>query len=163
MEHHIHAIDRALWMLGEATPVVAVPDASPGLGALGAADGAVAIRYLFADGAEVRASCRRGDVLPESREIAIGTAGQCDLARRRPGTRPTEGGKMYQATIDSLVRAVRSGGAVDGGLPLCHATLVAIMGRMVAETGREIRWGDVIRRGLPDFPAGTIHSDMIAG
>jgi len=173
VEHHIHAIDRALWALGDKCPTMAFPAVEPGLLAAGHADsqpgwaigdcaGTAAARYAFADGRELHASCSRGIGVDSRLEMALGTDGRCDLLRGPTGVRPSPVG-MYQATIDALVRAVRSGSPVDDGAALCRATLVAIMGRMAAESGRPVRWEDVVRRGLPASPAGTIRSGLIAG
>ena len=172
VEHHIHAIDRALWALGEDCPLAAFPAVEPGLRSsarvmgqsgweIGDCSGTVAVRYAFADGRELHASCSRGLDASQRLELAVGTNGRCDLLRAASCT-PTSSVGMYQATIDALVRAVRSGSPVDDGATLCRATLVAIMGRMAAESGRPVRWDDVVRRGLPASPAGTIGSDMIA-
>jgi predicted dehydrogenase len=172
VEHHIHAIDRALWAFGDDCPLAAFPAVEPGLRSsarvmgqsgweIGDCSGAVAARYAFADGRELHASCSRGLGASHRLELAVGTNGRCDLLRAASGT-PTSSVGMYQATIDALVRAVRSGSPVDDGAALCRATLVAIMGRMAAESGRPVRWDDVVRRGLPASPAGTIGSDMIA-
>ena len=173
VEHHIHAIDRALWALGDDCPMTAFPAVEPGLiaadhasiqphGAIGDCGGTVAARYVFADGREMHASCSRGTAAGGRLEMVVGTAGRCDLLRAASAMRSPSVG-MYQATIDALVRSVRSGSPVDDGATLCRATLVAILGRMAVESGRPVRWDDVARRGLPASPAGTIRSDMIAG
>jgi myo-inositol 2-dehydrogenase/D-chiro-inositol 1-dehydrogenase len=173
VEHHIHAIDRALWALGDDCPVAAFPAVEPGPFAIGRdggrpgweigdCGGTVAARYAFADGRELHASCSRGLGASHRLETAVGTAGRCDLLRQSWSVGAPSVG-MYQATIDALVRSVRSGTRVDDGATLCRATLVAIMGRMAAETGRPVRWNDLVRRGLPGFPVDTIRSDMIAG
>lgn len=173
VEHHIHAIDRALWALGDDCPMTAFLAVEPGLfaarrgniqpdDAIGDCSGPVAARYVFADGRELHASCSRGTAAGHRLEMAAGTAGRCDLLRAPSGMRSPSVG-MYQATIDALVRSVRSGSPVDDGATLCRATLVAIMGRMAAETGRPVRWHDVVRRNPPASPVGTILSDMIAG
>lgn len=173
VEHHIHSIDRALWALGDECPVVAFPAAAPRLRSaasvesrrgweIGDCGGTVAARYAFADGRELHASSSRGIGSDSRLELAVGTDGRCDLLRASAGPRPAPVG-MYQATIDALVRAVRSGSPVDDGKTLCRATLVAIMGRMAAESGRPVRWEDVVRRGLPASPDGTIGSGLIAG
>jgi len=172
VEHHIHAIDKALWALGDDCPVAAFPAVAAGLRSvrsnsgrgweIGDCGGTVAARYAFADGRELHASCNRGIGGGDRFEMAVGTDGCCNLLGSPYGARPSSVG-MYQATIDALVRAVRSGSPVDEGVALCRATLVAIMGRMAAESGRPVRWEDIVRRGLPASPAGTILSDMIAG
>jgi myo-inositol 2-dehydrogenase/D-chiro-inositol 1-dehydrogenase len=173
VEHHIHALDRALWALGDDCPADAFPATAPGLRSAarsarprgwesGDCGGAVAARYVFADGRELHASSSRGIGSDGRLELVVGTDGRCDLIRDPAGPRPAPGG-MYQATIDALVRAVRFGSPVDDGGALCRATLVAIMGRMAAESGRPVRWEDVVRHGLPASPAGTIVNGLIAG
>jgi hypothetical protein len=166
VEHHVHALDRAVWSLGDAAPVSAVSTA----GAVGG--GAVSVRYRFADGAAIHASCARAARMATSiTELARGTDGTCDLLtgemvgghgspRAFPPGAPGRGIGMYQAAMDALVRAVRSGQAVDDAGIMCRSTLVAIMGRMAAASGRPIFWADLVRRDRPVFPAPTMHSSV---
>ena len=65
--------------------------------------------------------------------------------------------------MNALVQAVRSGSPVDDGALLCRSTLVAIMGRMAAASGRPVHWADIVGQSLPVYPAPTMLSDMIAG
>ena len=65
--------------------------------------------------------------------------------------------------MNAIVQAVRSGSPVDDGALLCRSTLVAIMGRMAAASGRPVRWADIVGQSLPVYPAPTMLSDMIAG
>ena len=173
VEHHIHAIDRGLWALGDACPVAAVAAQPPRLfsdhrsgrhagWAIGDCHDVVAVRYTFADGSEMHASCGRGVGLTKVADTVAGTLGRCDL-HASPGSARLPAVGMYQSTMNALMQSVRSGIPVDDGTALCHSTLVAIMGRMAATAGRPIHWNEIVRRSLPVFPAPTIGSGLIEG
>jgi len=153
VEHHVEAIDRALWLLGDIPPAVAegrfeIPSA--GRGAIGDCPARTAVRYRFADGRSLEASverCERSRWRIE--EAAIGTRGSCDLVAGTIGGRsvplPAAGPARYAAVMDRLVAAVLSGRLVHEGESLCRSTLVAVMGRVAAESGRPVAWADVAR------------------
>ena len=173
VEHHIHAIDRGLWALGDACPVAAVSAEPPGLfaehrsglrsgWAFGDCGNVVAVRYTFADGSEMHASCGRGIGLTKVADAVVGTLGRRDLDGL-PAAAPRPAVSRYQSTMNALVQAVRSGTPVDDGATLCRSTLVAIMGRMAAAAGRPIRWDEIVRRSLPVFPFPTMGSGLIEG
>ncbi|MEI7782010.1 MAG: hypothetical protein WCJ18_08825, partial [Planctomycetota bacterium] len=130
--------------------------------AIGDCGDTVAVRYTFADGSEMHASCGRGVGLATVAETAVGTLGRCDLAGL-PGAGRRPAVSRYQSTMDALVQSVRSGTRLDDGAVLCRSTLVAIMGRMAAAAGRPIRWDEVLRRSLPVFPAPTMGMSVIEG
>jgi hypothetical protein len=108
------------------------------------------VRYRFADGRSLEASverCERSRWRIE--EAAIGTRGSCDLVAGTIGGRsvplPAAGPARYAAVMDRLVAAVLSGRLVHEGESLCRSTLVAVMGRVAAESGRPVAWADVAR------------------
>jgi hypothetical protein len=47
---------------------------------------------------------------------------------------------MYQIEHDELFASIRSGKPINDGPWMAQSTLVAIMGRMAAYTGKEITW-----------------------
>ena len=47
---------------------------------------------------------------------------------------------MYQVEHDELFASIRSGRPINDGVWMAHSTLMAIMGRMAAYTGKEITW-----------------------
>jgi predicted dehydrogenase len=180
VEHHIQAIDRGLWALGDACPVTAVavePDLPataeprPAGWSIGDCDERVSVRYSFADGSFMEASCERAAVREALvSEVVIGTAGSCDL--RNPASCTAADGtggrgvgshrsSRYQSTMDALLSGVRSGAAVDDGSILCRSTLAAIMGRLAAATRQPVRWTDIAPPNLPVDPAPTIVNGMI--
>lgn len=135
VERHVHAIDRGLWALGDRAPAMAEP--------LTNRDGdVVAVRYRFDHGAELRASIARVAAGPDRVcETVVGSRGERDL------TLPADG-RRFQATMEAFLRAVRSAdGSADGmddGAILVRGSLVAIMGRLAAASGRVVRWDEML-------------------
>ena len=167
LEHHVHALDRALWLLGNDEPVAVErvgQIAAPAAGHGGDVPEAVRVRYRFASGVVLDASCRRS-ATPGSgtAETVIGSHGRADLlggtveeAGKTPWQadrcRPGDAGAMYQAGIDAFLRTIRSGladrddtgtGTTLSGRRLLRATGLAVMGRMAAE-GRSIAWKGLV-------------------
>jgi len=131
VERHVHAIDRGLWALGDRAPATAEP--------LTNREGdVVAVRYRFDDGAELRASVARVALGPDRVcETVVGSRGERDL------TLPADG-RRFQATMDAFLRAVRSADGMDDGAILVRGSLVAIMGRLAAASGRMVRWDEML-------------------
>ena len=57
-------------------------------------------------------------------------------AWRYSGPRPD----MYQVEHNELFKSIRDGKPINDGIRMAHSTLVGIMGRMAAYTGKEITW-----------------------
>jgi len=148
VEHHVHALDRALWILGD-DPLVAVAAVRPEEGAIpgfGDCPAGVHVRYTFASGAVVEASCRRGAEISGVVETVAGTAGRADLAAARvEGTGgdwqaapvdPLARGGMYAAGMADFLHRVRSATSpaerLDGGWALLRATSLAVAGTVAA-------------------------------
>lgn len=166
VERQVHAIDKALWALGDAVPAWATGRVRPGhrdRWSIGDVTDRFAVRYHFASGAMLHLHCRRdgtGDAIPH--ETVHGHHGVADLltgvvvdSHRHdggpPGADPTAGpktsdGTRYQAGMDRLLAAIRSGTAVDDGPGLVRATAVAILGREAARSGGRVDFADL---GLP--------------
>lgn len=160
VEHHVHALDRALWLLGNDEPVAVErvgPSEAPAAGHGGDVPAAVRVRYRFASGVVLDASCRRSTTPRGSVESVVGSRGRADLlagtvdeAGKTPWQadrcRLGNAGTMYQASIDAFLCKIRSGltDRDETGVPttlsgrrLLRATELALMGRMAAE-GRSI-------------------------
>jgi myo-inositol 2-dehydrogenase/D-chiro-inositol 1-dehydrogenase len=162
VEHHVQAIDRAVWILGDVPPVAAEPlDRRAGFAAaerphggaiatIGDCPATTPVRYRFADGRTIEASIDRQEQRRDRHvERAIGSAGSCDLVAgrivgRRPwgAAQPPRAGR-HAATIEALVRGILSGRVNHDGETMCRSTLMAVMGRMAAETGRPVAWGEL--------------------
>ena len=166
VEHHIHALDRGLWLLGNDEPVAVEQVGAleaPAAGHGGDVPAAVRVRYRFASGVVLEASCRRSATPRGSVETVVGSRGRADLLAgtveeagqalwQADRCRPGEAGGMYQAGIDAFIRSIRSGvaevdrtgtGTTLSGRRLLRATGLAVMGRMAAE-GRSIAWKGLV-------------------
>ena len=166
LEHHVHALDRGLWLLGDDEPVAVEQVGTleaPAAGHGGDVPSAVRVRYHFASGVVLDASCRRSATPRGSVESVVGSRGRADLLAgtveasgqalwQADRCRPGEAGGMYQAGIDAFLRTIRSGvaeedrtgtGTTLSGRRLLRATGLALMGRMAAE-GRSVAWKGLV-------------------
>ena len=126
VEHHVHAIDKLLWALGDEPPVLVQPLAS-GEG--------TAVRYTFAGGGVVEASlARRPGGRDRIEELVRGTRGACDL--RAAGV----GAGRHARSMASFMWSLRGGPPAAEGEPLCRSTLAAILGREAAATAAAVPW-----------------------
>jgi myo-inositol 2-dehydrogenase/D-chiro-inositol 1-dehydrogenase len=136
VERLVHAIDRALWVLGDETPAAAVPLEG------GAAAGRVAARFVYADGRGIDAVIdRRPRGISRRVELIEGTLGRIDLARA--GDPLPSARHPLQVAMDRLIGMIRGTGeedATDSAAALVRSTLAAVMGRTAAETGRAVEW-----------------------
>ena len=53
-------------------------------------------------------------------------------------------GSLYQAEHDELFAGIRAGKPINNGEYMAKSTLLAIMGRMAAYTGKEITWDEAL-------------------
>lgn len=169
IERHVQAIDRAAWIMGDASPLIAEAAAgalrasgwNPGwsssgdhgneaTGAIGDCQAATAVRYTFADGRTIEASIdRRERTHDRIVETVVGTAGTCDLARGTIAGRwswtsaQAPGPCRFSAAIAALIGGIVSGRGVHDGDTMCRSTLMAVMGNMAAEAGRPVRWSEL--------------------
>lgn len=166
VERQVHAIDKALWALGDAEPVSATGRILPGRRdrwSIGDVTDGLAVRYRFASGAQVHVHCRRdgtGDGI--AHETVHGSLGFADLRtgvvgqRRAPGPAPAPAipcgtdGSRYRVAVAVLVQAIRSAVPHDEGPGLVRATAAALLGREAARRGGPV---DFTVLGLPG--AGT--------
>ncbi len=61
-------------------------------------------------------------------------------------------GSMYQIEHDELFASIRKGEPINDGIWMAHSTLMAIMGRMAAYTGKEITWDQALNSQLKLVP-----------
>jgi len=151
VEHHVEAIDRAVWLMGDVAACTAEPlRTAPVAGVSGAAGDCApvtAVRYRFADGATLDASLDRRGAGDRRIETVTGTDGTCDLVRGAIDgavtVSPPGGPGRHQAAMATLVRAVLAGRVVHEGTAMCLGTMTAVMGRVAAAVGRRITWDEL--------------------
>jgi len=147
VERSVHAIDRALWVLGDRAPEFAEPLATGG-GVPGA------VRYRFTDGAEIVAAPQIGN--GTHGETVTGTRGGC-------GLRLSGDGRRFQATMTQFIAGIRSGRGLDEAGILVRGTLAAIMGRRVSASGRPLAWAELAAADSPASPSLQIDAGVNLG
>jgi predicted dehydrogenase len=151
VEQHVHNLDVAAWVLGNQYPVKAV-----GLGGRQVRTGPeygniydhFSIIYEYESGVKLFAHTRQQ--VGCRNEIAVhayGSQGRALVSESRmsitgPKAWQSRGkdNNFYQTEHDELFASIRNGRPINNGEYMAKSTLLAIMGRMAAYTGREITW-----------------------
>lgn len=151
VEQHIHHLDAMLWITGK-TPVTAV-----GMGAhlrrrTGDQFDFFSIDYTFDDGVHMHSTIRQlNGCANERQEVLVGTKGTADLdgviydlsGREIWKYDGPAGNGLVQEHVD-WVTAIRTGPPVNTARETALSTLVAIMGRDSAYTGKAITWDGLL-------------------
>ncbi len=163
VEQACHNMDKARWLLKDEVPVSAVGHGGrqqrtdPKYGHI---FDHFAIVYDFANGAKVFHYCRQQDKCAnENFDYLIGSEGSAALnadglagmnAHEIKGPKAWEWpekhdfGAMYQNEHNELFAAIRKGAILNDGENAAKSSMMAIMGRMVAYTGKRLTWEQVI-------------------
>ena len=144
-----HSVDKMSWWLDDAMPIKAVALGSR----LHPSDGNTFdngfVVYEYAHGLRGFLGCRsQSGCFSQNADFIIGAEGTCTIGR---GRGPAIEGKTnwryegalnnkYQTEHDELFASIRAGKPINDGARMAHTTLMAIMGRMAAYTGKEITW-----------------------
>ncbi len=151
VEQHVHNLDLCTWMMGNRYPLRCV-----GLGGRQARTGPehghiydhFSIAYEYENGVKMFSNCRQISGCSNDISVyAVGTKGVADLVERRfavhgekEWVRPGKDNVYFQKEHDELFASIRSGKPINNGDYMAKSTLVAIMGRMAAYTGKQITW-----------------------
>jgi len=152
VEQAVHSIDFMQWAMGDQVPVSAV-----GTGGRQVRTDSIygniydhfAITYQYSNGAKGFHFSRQQPNCENSYKAEIfgtkGTglapsSGDHIIRARREWIYDGEENQMYQTQHDELFASIRSGMPVNDGVNMTQSTMIAIMGRMAAYTGREITW-----------------------
>ncbi len=158
VEQHVHSLDKGSWAMGDKPPLKAW-----GLGGrqvrtdpkYGNIYDHHAVVYEYEGGARMYSFCRQqagcsgGGVT----DNFFGTKGHCNVLKNYQiqGENPwsadrslTRGQNMYLLEHQALFNAIRSGNTINNGQYMATSTMLAILGRMVTYTGREITWDAAI-------------------
>ena len=148
-----HSVDKMSWWLGDVMPQKAVAIGSRVFPSDGNTFDNCFVAYEYADGARGFLGCRsHSGCFTQNADFIIGAKGTCTIvAGRAPVIKGKtnwrhkgEMGNMYQTEHDELFASIRAGKPINDGTRMAHTTLMAIMGRMAAYTGKEITWEQAI-------------------
>src|SRR5262245_3104654 len=153
VEQHVHFLDVCAWVMKNEYPVRAIGTGGRQVRTRpehGHIYDHFSIVYEYAGGAKFFSNCRQqlGCSNAMSANV-LGSKGRADLSERRNGlvirttedlyyTGPTN--NMYQTEHDELFASIRDGKPLNNGEYMAKSTLLAIMGRMAAYTGKVITW-----------------------
>lgn len=152
VEQHCHNFDKAHWVFGD------VPVSASGVGGrqvrrdpkFGHIYDHFAVTLEYANGAKLFSACRQTDGCDgDVNDHVIGTKGSAQLMKHT--VTPSDGKAwafgsetqvkdMYQVEHDELFAGIRSGKLINDGESAAYSTLMAIMAREAAYTGRKITW-----------------------
>ena len=102
--------------------------------------------FEYANGAKLYAGTRHWPGCQGSRlSLAVGTQGRCDMMKYDiTGQNPWKwDGKrtvMHQLEHDAMYRALRKGEIINNGRYMANSTMMAIIARMSAYTGKVLTW-----------------------
>lgn len=168
VEQAVHSIDKIAWVMGDVPPLRC--RATGGLSAP-QPGGNIFDHYHVAFEYPNNVWCHLGSrKLPgcfnENADYVRGTKGTLVLGRGGDPyiedndgklvwryRKPREGEpNMYQVEHDELFQAIRSGKNINDGPRMMDSSMMAIMGRMSAQTGREVSWEEAIAAEEDLFP-----------
>ncbi len=149
----IHSMDKGSWVLGDRPPVAAY-----GQGGRAASHGRMygdvfdhfSIVYEYDDGARMYGVGRaQTNCYNEVSDLLIGTKGRCNVIKHRITGEVNwqyEGPKcnMYDVEHQELFASIRAGKPINNGRYMVISSMLAILGRMVAYSGKRITWEEAI-------------------
>lgn len=169
VEQAVHSVDKIGWVMGDTPPLRC--RATGGLGAP-QAGGNIFDHYHIAYEYPNNVWCHLGSrkapgCFNENADYVRGTKGTLVIGRGsvpyiedndgkkiwsyRP---PRDGDKdMYQVEHDELFKSIRTGQHINDGPRMINSSMMAIMGRMSAQTGREVSWEEAMAANEDLFPA----------
>jgi predicted dehydrogenase len=154
VEQAVHSVDKIAWAMGDKPPKECWASGgrqapSPG----GNIFDHFSVTYIYPDEVRCFLDCRQiGGSHGENSDYILGAEGQGIIGR---GGKPFilganrwryngPGNSMYQTEHDELFASIRKGEAKNDGEWMASSTMLAIMGRMAAYTGKKITWDEAL-------------------
>ncbi len=148
-EQHVHSLDKMAWAMHDVPPLQAT-----GIGGRQVRTGTeyghiydhFSVVYEYANNVKGFASCRQQDGCSiDVSDHILGTKGVCHVMEHKitgavnwkyAGPK----GDMYQTEHNEMYAAIRSGKPINNGRYMATSSMLAILGRMSAYTGKTITW-----------------------
>ena len=154
-EQAVHSLDKCAWLMGDQQPLNAMAmggrqqRTDPKWGHI---YDHFTVFYEFPDQKHVYFTCRQQDnTTTHTDDRVLGTDGQAivlgnriydkagELAwRYRNKKKPS----MYLVEHQHLFKSIRDGAPINNGHYMCNSTMLAIMGRMAAYSGKTLTWDE---------------------
>lgn len=160
MEISVHSVDKIAWAMKDVPPVRCVASGARQQQTLGDIWDQFDITYEWANGAIAVLKTRYQDgCYNDQSDLIIGTKGRCEFKGTSAlikGEKPWryEGPKLasHQVEHDELFAELRAGKIPNDGDRMAQSTLMGIMGRMSAYSGKELTWEKALASKLDTMP-----------
>jgi len=157
VEQAVHSLDKMAWCFRDAPPknVVAIGGRSvPGPEERGYGYDHFGATFDYGDGVKAFHMARQWSACPtENHDYFYGATGTAvikgwdplhEISGANPWKYDGPGNDMYQTELDELVAAIRAGQPKNDGEYMTRSTLLGIMVRMAAYTGRVVTWEEAL-------------------
>jgi len=161
LEISSHSVDKIAWAMGDAAPLKCVGTGAYHQQRIGDIWDQHDITYEWANGViAVLRSRYENNCHNESRDLIVGTKGRCELSggstAKITGANPWKSEVLknnpYQIEHDTLFAEIRAGQIPNDGVRMAQSTLMGVMGRMSAYTGKEVTWEKALASKLDTMP-----------
>jgi predicted dehydrogenase len=153
VEQAVHSLDKTAWLLGDIQPTEAMAmggrqqRTDPKYGHI---YDHFTVFYEYPTGQRVYFTCRQqDDTSTRVDERVLGTNGQAEVLAN---TISPDGGKrwryrgpkpsMYLVEHQHLFKSIRDAEPINNGHYMCNSTMLGLMGRMAAYTGKTLTWDE---------------------
>jgi len=149
----VHSMDKAGWAMREEPPVCAfaVGGRSSSFAPVhGDQFDHQAVAWEYANGVQVFGFSRAQEACyNETADHILGTKGRCDVLKNRIEGETNwryEGEKasMYDVEQKELFDSIRAGKPINNGAYMAKSTMLGLIGRMAAYTGKKITWDEAM-------------------
>ena len=154
VEQAVHSVDKIGWATNDIDPISAVATGGRQISAEG---GNIYDHFHIAYEYPNNVICHLGsrqqrDCYGENHDYINGTKGTALIVRGNCVIRGDENWRagadlnndMYQTEHNELFKSIRKGEAKNDGEWMAHSTMLAILGRMAAYTGKKVTWEDAM-------------------
>lgn len=150
VEQHVHNLDVAVWFIGR-LPISALGFGGRARRETGDQFDFFSVDYDFGDGVHIHSQCRQiSGTAQRVGELFTGTAGTAfgggKVSGKRVDVAPVklDDDNPYVQEHIALIRGALTGKPLNEARQVAESTAVAIMGRISAYTGDQVRWADIM-------------------
>ncbi|HEX4794203.1 MAG TPA: Gfo/Idh/MocA family oxidoreductase [Humisphaera sp.] len=165
-EQHIHSLDKMMWVMKDVPPAKCYATGGRTVRTERPQFGNVydhfATVYEWEDGTKLFAHARQftnatgkfdDRIFTDVSDYVFGTDGMAAIQShiitgknpyKDPAKKRVSSTVMYDAEHVALANSIRDGKPINNGDYMCKSTMMAIMGRMAAYTGREVTWEEAL-------------------
>lgn len=160
-EQHVHSLDKMAWAMKDQPPLK--------VSSIGGRQQRTDAKYgnvydhfcsvfTYPGGVKMFSFCRQQSGCDtDVNDYVMGTKGTADLMQANiTGEKPWKfsgrAGNMYRDEHVALFRSIRDGAPINNGQYMANSTMLAIMARMSAYTGKDVTWEEAMKSGLDLSP-----------